>query len=296
MVVKNMGKYKLERKSFKQIIGNILVIASLIPIGTSGFGIYKFFKRNNDAISQTTAIERTINDEYEELTPEQAEIVVNEEDIMPNEQEEHINKYNFEELRQINPDIIGVIEGDCFANGYYPIVSSTSYDDINQKLYQNLEGEYSTAGLIIADPENDANMHGITRIWGHHFASEENAGLMFSSLVNYDSQEYYESHKTLKLYTENGEYLLEVFACIKDNPLNQQIGLLSEEEIKENIDDVKARSYIQTDTNLSNDSNDIIVLSTCTKNGSAYDGDIRLSVYAVKTPIWENVKTNNKTK
>lgn len=282
-----MTKYKLERKSFKQIVGNILVIASLIPIGAGGYSIYRIINRNNDAITQTTAIENTINNEYEETTNQ---IFEETEEI----EEEHISKYNFEELRKINPNIIGIIEGDCFANGFYPVVSSTSYDDLNQKLYEDLEGNYSTAGLIIADPNNDENLDGIIRIWGHHFADEEDTGLMFSSIVNYDSEEYTKQHPTLKFYTENGEYTLEVFASTKENPMNEPLGKQTEEEFSQNINDIKSKSMIQTNIEPKAE-NGIIILTTCPREGSAIAGDNRISVYLAKTPVWEKKQVHSKS-
>ena len=211
-----MKKYKLD-KIISNKIGSLLIVASLLPIGMSAKQFFDIYKRNSEARKQSSAIEQTINQDYFDEDTNNTENELNTQTT-----KEHTNKYNFEELRKINPDIIGVIEGDCFEGGYYPVVSSKSYDDLNNKLSQNLNGEYSASGLIIADPNNDENLNGIYRIWGHHLKGEENTGLMFSSLVNYDSQKYYEDHKQLKYYTENGEYILEVYACTKDNPLTQE--------------------------------------------------------------------------
>lgn len=284
-----MTKYKADKKrsiDFKQIIGSIFVISGLVTMGINGYGVIRNLKRNNDALTQSSTIERTINNEYEELT-EISEVKPEQID-----EQEYISKYNFEELRKIHPDIVGVIEGNCFANGYYPVVSSTSFDDLNEKLHEDLDGNYSIAGLIVADPSNEENLNGITRIWGHHLGNEE--GLMFTSLVNYDSNSYYENHKTLKYYTENGEYVLEVFACTKDNPLNQPIGYQTEEELSQNINDVKERSLIQTELKPSPQDR-IFILTTCTKLGSANEPDTRVSVYTKVTPIWEKTPTHAKS-
>ena len=273
-----MKKYKLDKKISNKI-GTLLIIASLIPLGISAHDYLYLNKRNNDA-KQSTIIEQTINEKY-----------YNEEEIEDNQTDiEHINKYNFEELRKINPDIIGVIEGDCFEGGYYPVVSSENYDDLNNKLSQNLNGEDSTAGLIIADPNNDENLNGIYRIWGHHFKDEEDSGLMFSSLVNYDSIDYYQNHKQLKYYTENGEYILEVYACTKDNPLEEE-----RDTMHEYIDNIKNNSLINTDIT-PNPEDRQIVLTTCTRAGSKNEPDLRISVHTKVTPVWEKQIEKEKSK
>ena len=270
-----MIKYKLDRSK----IGTFLIIASLLPIGISAHDYLYLNKRNSDA-KQSTTIEQTINEEY-----------YNKEEKKNNKTNiEHVNKYNFEELRKINPDIIGVIEGDCFEGGYYPVVSSENYDDLNNKLFQNLNGEDSTAGLIIADPNNDENLNGIYRIWGHHFKGEEDSGLMFSSLVNYDSIDYYQNHQQLKYYTENGEYILEVYACTKDNPLEEE-----KNTIDAYIDNIKNNSLINTDITPSPEDRQI-VLTTCTRAGSKNEPDLRISVHTKVTPVWEKQIEKGKSK
>ena len=275
-----MTKYKLDKNK----IGTFLIIASFIPLGISAHDYLYLNKRNGDAKNQSIAIEQTINEEY-----------YNEENLNNNEFNnqtitEHINKYNFEELRKINPDIVGVIEGDCFKEGYYPVVSSKDYDDLNNKLSQNLEGNHSTSGLIIADPNNDKNLNGIYRIWGHHLRGEEDSGLMFSSLVNYDSEDYYQNHKQLKYYTENGEYILEVYACTKDNPLEEE-----KETMQSYIENIKNNSLINTGLTPT-DTDKQIVLTTCTRAGSKNEPNLRISVHTKVTPVWEKQIEKNKSK
>ena len=271
-----MSKFKIDKKTSNKI-GTILLVASLIPFGISAKGFLDLHKRSSDAKKQTSAIKQTINEDYySEKQDEPSQTT-----------KEHTNKYNFEELRKINPDIIGVLEGDCFQGGYYPVVSSENYDDLNNKLSQNLEGEYSSSGLIIADPNNDENLNGIYRIWGHHLRGEENSGLMFSSLVNYDTQEYYENHKKLKYYTENGEYILEVYACTNNNPLEEN------ESIHSYIEKNKNNSLINTNIT-PKDTDRQIVLITCPRGGSQNNPDKRISVITKLTPVWE--KTKEKTR
>lgn len=277
-----MVKYKCDKRKSNKI-GTILIIASLIPLGISASDYLYLNKRNNDA-KQSSAIEQTINEEYKK------EENINDNTHNNQNNTKHTNKFNFEELKKINPDIIGVIEGSCFEGGYYPVVSSKDYDDLNNKLYQNLNGEYSTSGLIIADPNNDDNLNGIYRIWGHHLKGEEESGLMFSSLVNYDSEEYYQNHKELKYYTENGEYILEVYACTKDNPLK-----LEKENMYSYIKNIKESSLINT--NITPEITDKqIVLTTCTRAGSKNEPDLRISVHTKVTPIWEKQIEKGKTK
>lgn len=267
---------KLQRENkVKKLVFSLLAGATTFSVIFALLGgvedVKKIADQNEGMQKQNELIENALNEEYTQNN------------------EINIPKYDFDKLRKINPKISGIIEGDIFEGGYYPIVSSESFEEVNDNLVHSIDGSYNTIGTITEDPYNISNMQGnITRIWGHHFAGEEKSGKMFSSLVNYDNQDFYNKHKYLKYYTDSGEYNLEIFACTKDNPFNQSIGIDS--NLTDDIVDIKSRSFIESDI-IPDDR--IIILTTCTKEGSENDPENRISVYAKVNPVYE--LNNSKT-
>lgn len=272
---------RLQRENkFKKGVFSLIAGAATFGVvftllgGTSD--LQKLLNQKEGMKEQTELVESAVNKEY--ISNENSEEIT-----------EYIPKYDFDSLREINPKITGIIEGDIFEGGYYPVVSSDSFEEVNDNLVHSIDGSYNTIGTITEDPYNVDNMQGnITRIWGHHFAGEEENGKMFSSLVNYDNQDFYNEHKSLKYYTDSGEYDLEIFACTKDNPLDQNIGV--DDDLTDDIDDIKSRSYITSDIT---PDDRMMILTTCTRDGSAGDPYNRISVYAKINPVYElnNTKT-----
>ena len=274
----------LQRKRrFKQVI---LTLSFAAVVGTGAFwftggfdNLNRFTSQNEGMREQTELVQSAINEDYVEN------------DNQTSSNEEYIPKYDFDKLREINPNIIGVIEGDIFEGGYYPVVSSEDFDELNSNLYHSIDGSENSIGTITVDPNSNGNMQGnVIRLWGHHFAGEESNGKMFSELVNYDSEDFLNEHKTLKYYTEYGEYELEVFACTKDNPLDQEVGYV--EDLEANMRDVKSRSMISSDVN---PEERVMILTTCPREGSVNSGDNRISVYASVHPVHEKTINNSKT-
>ena len=257
---------KIKKLVFTLIAGTI-TFSTIFTLLGGVEDVKKIINQNEGMKQQTELIKNAFNDEYNQNQNQNYETP----------------KYDFDKLREINPKISGIIEGDIFEGGYYPVVSSESFEEVNDNLVHSIDGSYNTIGTITEDPYNISNMQGnITRIWGHHFAGEENSGKMFSSLVNYDNQSFYNEHKTLKYYTDSGEYDLEIFACTKDDPLNQKIGI--DDDLTDDIIDIKSRSFIESDVT---PENRMIILTTCTREGSANDPDNRISVYAKVNPVYE---------
>lgn len=265
-----------------------LSFAAIVAGGTFWFSggfdsLKEVLSQNQGVQEQTQLVESAVNENYNEN--------VSSDYYQTDSLEEYVPKYDFEQLRQINPNIVGVIEGDIFEGGYYPVVSSESFDELNDNLYKSIDGSYNTIGTLTVDPNSLDNMQGnVTRIWGHHFGHEEDTGKMFSSLVNYDNQDFYNNHKKLKYYTEFGEYELDIFACTKDNPMNQPVGNV--DNFEENMNDVISRSMIHTDVT---PGDRVMTLTTCTREGSINDPENRISVYASVNPVYEKRIQTGKT-
>ncbi len=111
---------------------------------------------------------------------------------------------DFDALWEINDDIVGwiYIEGTTVN---YPIVQG--YDN-DQYLYRLIDGTYNSSGSIFMDYRNESdftNRH--TILYGHHM----NNGSMFSDVLNYKEQEYFDEHPIALIITPEQNYVLELF-------------------------------------------------------------------------------------
>ena len=182
--------------------------------------------------------------------------------------------------------LIAVIEGSCFEGGYYPVVATNSNDDMTYYTRHSIDNQYSTAGTLFMDYTNNKDDQ-VTRIWGHNFNNDGKN--MFTGLANAcQDQATFDStlrnDNSLKLYTEEGEYDLDVVSCIVNDPRTQGLGNFSDQNAFLNdMTNIQNSSIIQTDTKIEA-GDEVLILSTCTDLGSASDPYNRISVYCKKTP------------
>ncbi|MBO4218306.1 MAG: class B sortase [Erysipelotrichaceae bacterium] len=140
----------------------------------------------------------------------------------------------------------------------YPIVQGS--DNVHY-LRHLITGEYNKCGTLFIDyrcpdPFNDKN----TIIYGHH----NKQGLMFAEFKNYSSQEYYEKHKTLYLYTPEGTYLLEMLSMTTENGAKEfvRFNLKDDQDFLDYIEGLRRRSTFKSDAVVSKE-DQIISFVTC---------------------------------
>jgi len=112
---------------------------------------------------------------------------------------------DFAALAEINPDIVGwiVIEGTDIN---YPIVQG---EDNKRYLNYLFTGEKNRAGCVFLDCENAADFSDPNSVvYGHYL----NDGTMFSPLLQYKKQEYFDAHPTGWLVTPEGGYKISFFS------------------------------------------------------------------------------------
>ena len=84
-------------------------------------------------------------------------------------------KVDFDELRKINPDVVGWIRYKC-ANIDYPVVQGR---DNSKYLHTRFDGNYSEFGTLFVDAATEAPFEQFnTIVYGHHMQD----GSMFGSL------------------------------------------------------------------------------------------------------------------
>ena len=284
-------KLQRENKFKKMIVSNIykgLIIAGIGVLGFSFFPTaFKLLDIHFSNNKQNDVVAAAINPDYNS----NSDIIYdnNQNNLTDSETAtpiEETNKYDFEKLRETNPNIIAIIEGSCFEGGYYPVVATNSNDDMTYYTRHSIDNQYSVTGTLFMDCTNNKDDQ-VTRIWGHNFNNDGKN--MFTGLANTcQDQATFDNtlrnDNSLKLYTEDGEYDLYVAACIINDPRTQGLGNYGDQNAFLNdMTNIQNSSVIQTDTKI--EANDeVLILSTCTDIGSTNDSYNRISVYCKKTP------------
>lgn len=239
----------MKKKALYMIL--ILFFTGIFALGTCQ--LYRQLREYDEGDSLYTDIEQYV---WIEDEPE------NDSDGQENESrsgESEINwpTVDFTALAEINPDIVAWI----YIVGTeinYPVVQGTD----NQYYLKHLfNGEWNGSGCIFLDSRNTSDfsdLHSI--IYGHHM----NDGTMFSNLVEYKNQAFYDEHPSILLITPEKKIKINIFSGyvtnVEDDAWN--IDFDSNTAFEKWINLSKERSYFDSKINPSS-SDKIITLSTC---------------------------------
>lgn len=122
----------------------------------------------------------------------------------------------FDELKKINPDTVGWLE--LFGTHInYPVVQGN--DDL-EYLNKDIYGNTTLTGSIYLSAGNSAGFDDwYNIIYGHHMEN----GAMFGDIDKYLDKDYFDTHNSGVLQTEEGTYDLRIFACISTDSYNGTI-------------------------------------------------------------------------
>ena len=121
----------------------------------------------------------------------------------------------FEELRKINPDLVGwiKIEGTRID---YPIVQAA---DNETYLHQDFQGNESVAGVIYLDYESKADFSGQHNLlYGHNMKN----GAMLKDIVKYKDEAFFNEHQNIIVYTPEREYHLTPITVLYTEPVAER--------------------------------------------------------------------------
>lgn len=164
---------------------------------------------------------------------------------------------DFDALRAINPDIVAwlICEGTDIN---YPIVQGS---DNAYYLKHLFNGKYNGAGCLFVDSNNEPGFidHN-TVIYGHNMKNKT----MFSVLMEYKTQAFYDEHPQMFLVTPEGNYTIELFAGYVANTEEDswKLWFSSNSEFEEWIIKTKDRSTFSSNLEVST-SDRFVTLSTC---------------------------------
>lgn len=164
---------------------------------------------------------------------------------------------DFSSLRAVNPDVVAWLYcEDTPIN--YPVVQG---EDNTYYLNHLFDGTWNSAGCLFLDYRNTGNFADQNSIiYGHNMKNKT----MFSVLMEYKEQAFYEEHPTMLLITPDKCYTVELFAgyiaATKDNAW--QISFYDENEFKEWVHSVREKSTFESNVTVS-PTDKFLTLSTC---------------------------------
>ena len=174
----------------------------------------------------------------------------------------------FEKLYQQNNDFMGWLQIKD-TNVDYPVMYTPNDNEKGEfYIHRDFEMNYSSAGLPFIDANCNIEMPTDNIIiYGHNM----NSGKMFHDIIKYETQEFYESHKTFTFDTIYGNGTYEVVAAFYGQILPEDstefkyyefVNAGNEEEFMNFVENVKKKSVINTGVEVSY-GDSLITLSTC---------------------------------
>lgn len=244
----------MSKKKSKRLYGLIFMIQliSIIVIAIALYYIYVWYTDNKN----TDKVLENIFDNID----------ISSEDVSVDEIETSMLKIDFDNLISLNSDTIGWIRV-WGTDINYPVVQT---NDNSFYLTHSFDKSYNKAGWIFADYTNsnlkNNQLDENTVIYGHN---RENRS-MFGTLSNTLKKEWRDTGKNryINFSTRDESLLWEVFSTYTIDREGYYIktNFSSDEEYKEFIKTIKARSIYNFNTNVTTNDK-ILTLSTCTNIG-----------------------------
>lgn len=176
----------------KKLSTGIFIFAFLLLAAGAGV-LYSDYreKQDSDRLYESLA----------ELAGGQEESVTAESDTEIKKEETYVSPISFDELRKINPDIVGWIRiADTSID--YPIVHTDNNDTY---LDTDFEGKKNPSGAIFLDCDSEPDFSGRHNIiYGHHMKN----GSMFKDIIKYKDESFYRAHQDIVIYTPQQEFRL----------------------------------------------------------------------------------------
>lgn len=179
----------------------------------------------------------------------------------------HVEEYapvevNFDELAAINADVTAWIYSEG-TDVDYPVVQR----DNTYYLNHSFDGKEVSRGALFVHEDNAGDFSDEnTCIYGHNM-TRTGDGVMFSSIVSYKQQSYYEAHPVMYLLTPQGDYRVDIFAAYPIDIFEDSVPLRFEDEAdyQRYLDEIRERSDIVADVEVTSEDK-IVTLITCTQD------------------------------
>lgn len=162
------------------------------------------------------------------------------------------------QLHKMNPDVVGWLVIDDTNIDYPLLIGQTNQDYLSADEY----GNYSVSGSLFLDYRNDKEFTDFTTlIYGHNMTG----GKMFSDLLKFEDETYFNTHTTGTLYTLEDEKSIEIKILLKTNAYDYTIFNPKHESKSARTDFlsyIHKKAIFQNNAEISIDDK-LLVLSTC---------------------------------
>lgn len=257
--------------NFKMILNFFLCLVIIISLGFMAISLQKTDEVNSSVdelrdvaesivLSETPKVESSTNNYNEGEGESSSSLIFDDPDFH--------KSYDFNALKDVNPDIIGWINIPG-TNIDYPILKAGEGKDDRYYLRRTYEGKSNSHGSIFIEKNTDSAMKDdISLIYGHNMKD----GTMFAGLHKYRDMAFLKENNHLYIYTPGQAMKYEIFAC-----LERDDGYITDDypDVEKMLTYVSkdARNFV-TEVDISRGR--IIALSTCGASGR------RILVFAVE--------------
>ncbi|MCD8381734.1 MAG: class B sortase [Clostridiales bacterium] len=201
-----------------------------------------------DSLEEEEPVEIAEEEEAEEETEEEGK-TEKEEGSVP-------ISVDFDALLKTNSDVVGWIYCPN-TNINYPVLQGETNDTY---LRHMIDGSYNSAGSIFLDYRNTSDFSDANSIiYGHNMQNSS----MFSSLMSYKKQSYYDKHPVLWLLTPSCTYRLDIIGgCVMSADSDFYNSLLWGDDVESQINYILSNSTFDASAEWDGEST-VISLSTC---------------------------------
>ncbi len=198
---------------------------------------------------------------------------------------------SFEELRAMNPDVLGWITiYDTKID--YPLVQSKIGN--SEYLSKNPEREFQSSGSIYLDTKSNPNFTDFNSvIHGHHMDNRR----MFGDLELFVEKDFFDKHQYGNLFFNGKNHGLEFFAVLKvdaHTSIIQNPGITDEAEKQAYLDQIRTRATWTRDIGVTTQDH-IVMLSTCAMDmtNGRYILCAKIHDSAIANPFPDEEETQN---
>lgn len=167
-------------------------------------------------------------------------------------------EYNLQDLEEINPDVLGWLEINQ-TNVDYPVVQG---EDELEYSHKDPFGNNSVTGSIYLSSTNSKNLEDFYNIiYGHNM----DAGAMFGDIAKYVDEDYFNNHRSGRIFTDDKVFDFNIFAVVKTDAYESTIytSSISEKEDAAKLIDFVNRNKLHGDVKTLDDLTKVVAFSTC---------------------------------
>lgn len=245
----------------------LMLMMALAVFLFSAYQLYSIYREYQDGLNQYKELAGQVVQDAGDLQPAVDEKqVINEkgeaETLYAELPEYDVPEIDFEELYDINHDVVGWIEIEAIPSISYPIMKS---NDNAYYLNRTIYKKKNSAGSIFLDYTNSGTfMDCNTVIYGHNMKN----GSMFGNLSNLYEQEKYKISRYIWVCTPTAKYRYEIFSMQYAHVQSSVYTFFQTpgEEFLQYLIEMASDSVIDFQTPYLSEDDRIITLSTCTSD------------------------------